>query len=162
MPKQTPASDSQQFLCIEVSNSLEVMLSTQELTEIITLDPTKILQIPDMQAAVAGIFNWQGEILWLIDIAYMMGFSPILSLRFYEQQKCRVLKVKYRGDNIGLLVQKTGDLTSIETKKINSLAPQNISVLIKKCTKGNCQNQAGETLMILDIEAIIQNIELRL
>lgn len=159
MQKQQPTSSSEQFLCIEVSNTLEVMLPTRQLSEIITLEPTKILQIPDMPAAVAGIFNWQGEILWLIDIAYMMGFDPILSLRFYEQQKCRILKVKNENSNVGLLIKKIGNLTSYEKTKISFIVPQNLPLIIEKCTKGSCKNQAGENLMILDIEAIMQYLE---
>ena len=159
MQQQTTASSNKQFLCIEISNTLQVMLPTQQLSEIITLEPRKILQIPEMPPAVAGIFNWHGEILWLIDISYLMGFDPILSLRFYAQHKCRVLKVKNQGSYVGFLVHKIGNLTSCEATDINFLVPQNLPLIIEKCTQGSCKNQTGETLMILDVEAIIQNIE---
>lgn len=159
MEKQTPASSSEQFLCIEVTNTLQVMLPTSQLSEIITLEPTKILQIPDMPGAVAGIFNWQGEILWLIDMAYMMGFEPILYLRFDEQQKCRVVLVKSRENNLGLLIKKVGKLTNCEPENLSFVAPKNIHSSLEKCTKGSWKNPAGETLMILDIEAIIKHIK---
>ena len=79
MAKQLSLNSSQQFISLEVTKTLEVILSTRELDEVITLDHRIILQIPGMPNVVVGVFQWQGQILWLIDLAYLMGFQSLLS-----------------------------------------------------------------------------------
>ncbi|MGD1808389.1 chemotaxis protein CheW [Dapis sp. BLCC M126] len=157
MPKQPFLSSSTQFISIEVSKTLQVILSTRELDEVITLDHRTILQIPGMPTVVVGVFQWQGEILWLIDIAYLMGFEPLLSTGYYEQ-KFRVVKVKFRDSYLGILVQKVGNLLDVESKEISVVKTPKINSVVEKFIQGTCTNSAGEKKMILDIEAIIEYI----
>ncbi len=155
MPKQPFLNSSQQFISIGVAKTLEVILSTHELDEVMTLDYRKILQIPSMPTVVAGVFQWQGEILWLVDISYLMGFEPLLSTGDYEQ-KFQVVKVKFRDTYLGILVQKVGELIDIESQEISAGKTQKTN---EKFTQGTWTNSAGEKKMILDIEAIIEYIE---
>ncbi len=158
MPKQPLLSSSTQFISLEVTKTLEVILSTRELDEVITLDYRTILQIPGMQTVVAGVFQWHGEILWLVDIAYLMGFQPLLSTGYY-QQKFRVVKVKFRDSYLAILVQKVGKLINIESQEISAGKPQKINSVVEEFIRGTWTNSAGEKKMILDIEAIIEYIE---
>ncbi|MEM1170951.1 MAG: chemotaxis protein CheW [Cyanobacteria bacterium P01_H01_bin.35] len=158
MPKQLSLNSSQQFISLEVTKTVEVILSTRELDEVITLDHRTILQIPGMPTVVVGVFQWQGEILWLVDIAYLMGFEPLLSTGYYEQ-KFRVVKVKFRDSYLGILVQKVGNLIDVKSKDISTIEKQKTNSLVEKFLQGTCKNSAGEKKMILDIEAIIEYIE---
>ena len=158
MAKQPLLNSNQQFISLEVTKTLEVILSTRELDEVITLDYRTILQIPGMPTVVAGVFQWQGEILWSIDLAYLMGFEPLLSTGYY-QQKFRVVKVKFRDSYLGILVQKVGNLIDVESQEISATKNQKKNSLVEKFIQGTCINSAGEKKMILDIEAIIEYIE---
>lgn len=149
---------STQYLCIEVNQTLQTILSTDDLDEVITLDYQKILQIPGMPTVVAGVFQWHGEIMWLIDIAYLMGFNPLLSTGYY-QEKFRVVKVKYKGKYLGILVQKVGELINVETKNITLVKQKKVNSHVEKFIKGTCTNSAREKMMIVDIEKIIQYLE---
>ncbi|NES72696.1 MAG: hypothetical protein F6K24_49620, partial [Okeania sp. SIO2D1] len=122
---------STQFLYIEIDRTLQTILSTDDLDEVITLDYRKILQIPGMPTVVTGVFQWHGEIMWLIDIAYLMGFNPLLSTG-YNQEKIRVVKVKYQDNYLGILVQKVGELINIETKNITLLKQQKVDSPVEK------------------------------
>jgi len=158
MAKQPLLNSSQQFISLEVTKTLEVILSTRELDEVITLDHRTILQIPGMPTVVAGVFQWQGEILWSIDLAYLMGFEPLLSTGYYEQ-KFRVVKVKFRDSCLGILVEKVGNLIDFESQEISTTKNHQTNSLVEKFIQGTCTNSAGEKKMILDIEAIIEYIE---
>ncbi|MDY7003863.1 MAG: chemotaxis protein CheW [Cyanobacteriota bacterium] len=149
---------SKQYLCIEIDRTLQTILSTDDLDEVITLDYRKILQIPGMPTIVVGVFQWHGEIMWLIDIAYLMGFNPLLSTG-YNQEKIRVVKVKYKDNYLGILVQKVGNLINVETKNITLLKQKKINTRVAKFIKGTCTNSAGKKMMIVDIEKIIQYLE---
>lgn len=149
---------STQYLSIEVNQTLQTILSTHDLDEVITLDYQKILQIPGMPTVIVGIFQWHGEIIWLIDIAYLMGFNPLLSTG-YNQEKFRVVKVKYQDKYLGILVQKIGNLINVETKNITLVKQKKANSLLEKFIKGICKNSAGEKMMIIDIEKIIQYLE---
>lgn len=158
MPKESSLSSSIQFISIEVTNTLPLILSTRELDEVITLDHKIILQIPGMPTVVAGVFQWDGEIIWLIDLAFLMGFNPLLSTGYY-QQKFRAVKVKFGDSYLALLVQKVGNLINIESQNITVGKPAKINSLVKRFIKGTCQNSAGAKMMILDIEAIVKYLE---
>ncbi|ABG50149.1 CheW protein [Trichodesmium erythraeum IMS101] len=158
MAKQLSLNSSQQFISLEVTKTLEVILFTRELDEVITLDHRIILQIPGMPNVVVGVFQWQGQILWLIDLAYLMGFQPLLSTGYY-QQKFRVVKVKFRDSYLGILVQKVGKLIDFESKEISTSTKHKRNSLVEKFIQGTCSNSAGEKKMILDIKAIIEYIE---
>ncbi len=158
MQKQQSLSSNRQFLCLEVIKTLQIIISASDLDEVITLDHRKILQIPGMPTVVAGIFQWSGELLWLIDIGYLMGCNPLLSTG-YSQQNVRVVKVKFRDGYLGILAQKVGSLISVEAKNISMTKPQKSNSLVEKFLKGTCTNSEGKKMMILDIEAIILELE---
>ncbi|MDJ0552883.1 MAG: chemotaxis protein CheW [Microcoleaceae cyanobacterium MO_207.B10] len=159
MPKQPALSSSIQFISIEVSNNLPLILSTRELDEVITLDQKTILQIPGMPTVVVGVFQSDGEIIWLIDMGFLMGFNPLLSTGYY-QQKLRAVKVKVGDSYLALLVQKVGNLINIESQNITVAKSAKRDALVKRFIKGTCRNSVGAKMMILDIEAIIKYLEL--
>ncbi|NEP60095.1 MAG: purine-binding chemotaxis protein CheW [Symploca sp. SIO2G7] len=146
--------------CLSFSLNPETwaMLPSQQLATIISLDPTTIVPIPDMPAAVIGVFPWQGEVLWLVDLAYLLGFEPLLTPD-YHQSKRNVLRVTNRGKTLGLLVHQVGQLIRCKAEQIQLSPTKIITSTPAQYIKGIVRNYEGESLLIVDIEAILENFE---
>jgi chemotaxis signal transduction protein len=50
----------------------------EQITEVLSLECSKISPVPEMPPCVLGICNWQGEMLWVIDFCNFVDYSPLL------------------------------------------------------------------------------------
>ncbi|MGB7439684.1 MAG: chemotaxis protein CheW [Coleofasciculaceae cyanobacterium] len=151
--------NNQQFLGFYLSPEIQVMLPTQHLAKILSLELTTIVPIPDMPEAVVGVCPWQGEVLWLIDIAYLLGSKPIL-MPDYNQTKCNVLKVTTQGFSLGLVVYKIGQLVKCDLSQIRPASHDEIKPHLNSYYQTNWLYLNEESLPILDVEAVRDNLSL--
>lgn len=157
MATQSTSQETENFLSFAIAPDLKAMLPTQQLAEVINIAPHEIIPIPQMSSAVAGVFPWQGEVLWAVDLGYWMGFKPLLTSNA-APSNCSLLKVKIRGKYLGLLIYKVGKIICCETQHIQT-DPENLprSLLdgrIRNCIKGAWIDSHGERLLILDAASI--------
>lgn len=158
MNNEQLAISHNQFLSFSLTPEIRAMLPSQQLATIISLEPATIVPIPDMPAAVVGVFPWQGEVLWLVDLAYLLGFEPLLTPE-YHQSKCSVLRVTSLGKTVGLLIHQVGQLLRLKTEQTQASSTKMITSTPAQYIKGTVRNSQGETLLIMDLEAILQNLE---
>ena len=52
------------------------MLPITQLIEALTIPFGQIVPISHLPAWVMGVYNWRGEILWMIDLGHLVGFTP--------------------------------------------------------------------------------------
>ncbi|MGF1485987.1 MAG: chemotaxis protein CheW [Prochloraceae cyanobacterium] len=79
--KEEEKSDRQkQFLQFHLAPDTKVMLPIDRLTEVMTIPLGQIVPIPHMNPEVMGVYNWRGEILWMVDLGKIVGLLP-----WYEQ-----------------------------------------------------------------------------
>lgn len=155
---------TQQFLSFALNSDKRAMLSTQQLVEIIRLDPTSIVQIPEMPSAVVGVCPWQGEVLWLVDLSYLIGGNALLSSP-EDSCDCSILKVRTHTGNIGLLVAKIGKLVGCDPTQMqppattsNSNGKKSPTIVQQRCIQGYWTDPKGTPLLIIDIEAIVESL----
>lgn len=72
----TAKSVSEQFLRLQLASETTVLFPVQQLTEVLTLAIGQIVPLPHMPAWVMGVYNWRGEILWMVDLAHLCGLAP--------------------------------------------------------------------------------------
>ncbi|WP_017315452.1 chemotaxis protein CheW [Mastigocladopsis repens] len=53
------------------------LLPLEQITEIIRVNLTEILPVPEMPSCILGICNWRGEMLWLLDLNHLVGYPPL-------------------------------------------------------------------------------------
>ncbi len=89
--------------------------SIQEINKLIEM--TRVPQAPDY---VLGVLNLRGEIVTIIDLGRKLGLSPA---RITPES--RNIIINYNNENVGLLVDRIGDVVEVDTKKIEP-APANL------------------------------------
>lgn len=138
------------------------MLRTKELVKVLSVDRTTIVQIPDMPGAVVGVCPWEGQVLWLVDLGYLLGYPPIFTPD-YIQQKCSVIVARAsppavgmsQVQTVGVLVNKVGKVMQCQ---ITELSLPHAQIKEAKCITGSWQNDRGESWLVIDAEAIASSL----
>ncbi|MCL1468633.1 chemotaxis protein CheW [Argonema galeatum] len=145
-----------QFLTFSLTPENQAMLPTERLAEVLNLDPSHIIPIADMPPAVMGVCNWRGQVLWLVDLAYLLGLGALFAEDLYHQ-KHPVLVVRSKSKVLGLAVNKVGHLIGCDESQIQpppTIALPQMQVL-SLCLKGQIMNSDGKKLLVLDADVIV-------
>lgn len=145
-----------QLLTFSLTPENQAMLPTDRLAEVLSLEQSHIIPIPDMPPAVMGVCNWRGQILWLVDLAYLLGLGALFAQDLYHI-KHTVLVVRSKSKVLGLAVNKVGHLMGCDHSQI--LPPPTIALpqmqVLSLCLKGQIMNSDGRNLLVLDADVIV-------
>lgn len=166
-PAQTAAS-STEFLRLRLTAQLPILLPIQQLTEVLNVPENQIMPIPDLPAWIMGVYNWRGEILWMVDLGHLCGLAP-----WYQQPINRAVHsavvlngrtsdASAKSDSkgaVGIVVRQVEEIESFNSKAIQpalstALLPDLGSKLTQFAT-GYWQKSEHEILAILDAAAIL-------
>ena len=149
-----PRPDSRQkFLRFSLGEHDSGLLLLKQISEVIGVSVTEILPVPEMPSCVLGIYNWRGEMLWLIDLEHLVGFPPLSRLaRGLASLMTMVIQVD--GQSVGLVVQYVND---IELQDAQQLQPASAGLFppeLLPFVKGYLPGANGT---VLDTEAIARS-----
>ncbi|MCU0533654.1 MAG: chemotaxis protein CheW [Hydrococcus sp. Prado102] len=103
----------EQFLRFYLEPDIAGMLSLSQLTEVLTIPVNQILPIPHMNPSMMGVYNWRGEILWMVDLGHLVGLTS-LSKPNFKTSNYRAMVLQLAFDNstqeIGLVVDRIDDI----------------------------------------------------
>lgn len=154
-----PSSDtSEPFLRLYLPE-MSVLLPVQQLGEVLSIPIGQIVPIPHMPAWVMGVYNWRGEILWMIDLGHLCGLTP-----WYEQKthgsthsaivlqvhSRKTLPTSRKSQILGLVVNQVGDLEWCDPEVIRSVAPSTLMPELAPLLRGYWWQPEGDMLTILE------------
>lgn len=163
------AGVGQQFLRFHLMPDITALLPVHQMTEVVTLAINDIVPIPQMPAWVMGVYNWRGEILWLVDLGHLIGLTPIYqqatSLSTYTavvvhptqqiSSRQRAGSQNTGGKMLGLLVNRVEDMEWCNPDLIQSPPMSAVSPELVPFLRGYWLKSNGEILVVLDGESII-------
>ena len=161
-PESNAALIGQQFLRLYLVPDTKVLLPIDELVEVLTIPIGQIVPIPHVPPWVMGVYNWRGEILWMIDLGQLVGLTP------WHQQNVNsssYMSVVLNGDlkdeeaeqsstQVGLVVTKVEDLEWCDPELIQDLPSSMMAKELASFLQGYWLKPNGEMLVVLDCEAI--------
>lgn len=155
-PAASAEEEGEQFLRLHLLPNTTVLLPVQQLTEVLTLSIAQIVPMPQMPAWVMGVYNWRGEILWMVDLGHLCGLSP-----WYQQSgsaySAIVLEVFEAGRparTLGLLVDRVEEMEWCDPDQIQPVSSPPDSPLAT-LLRGYWWKPNGDTLAVLDGSAIV-------
>ena len=152
---------AKQFLKFLLNSDTKLMLPIEQITEVLKIRLGQIVPIPQMPSWVMGVYNWRGEILWMVDLSHLIGLEP-----WYKNQTARshhtaiVLSPnkdhRDRSDNIclGLIVSRIEDLATCDTEQIQSALGSKAGTRLGNFLQGYWLEPQGEMVLTLDGKAI--------
>ncbi|PSB23544.1 chemotaxis protein CheW [Stenomitos frigidus] len=153
----------EQFLRLHLVPDTKVLLPIQQVAEVLTIPAGQIVPIPHMPACVMGVYNWRGEVLWMVDLGHLCGLIP------YYQQAVRVAhtavvlqgqdkKSTQKSQTLGLVLDRVEDVEWCDPKVIQPLSSSTLTSELAALLRGYWWKSDDAMLAVLEAEAIIATI----
>lgn len=158
------SSASEQFLRFCLFPHTTALLPIPQLTEVLTIPRHQIVPIFQMPPWVMGIYNWRGEILWMVDLGHLVGLSPWYQQASHTSHHTAVVlqghsyqknTTNSQSQMLGLVVNKVEDIEWCNSDMIQSPSASTMTCEILPFLRGYLLNSNHETLMVLDGESIM-------
>lgn len=160
-----PENDHQeQFLRFYLVPQTTVMLPVRQLTEVLTVLVGQIIPIPQMPPWVLGVYNWRGEILWMIDLGQLLGLTPWRQQTFNTSTYRAIVlhsstdstaRSRLRSQTLGLVVSKVEDIEWCNPNDIQSPPASAVTPTFAPFLRGYWLKEEGDMVMVLDGQAIL-------
>ncbi len=151
MPVQPTIS---QFLSFSLTTKFQAMLPTEDLGEIIKIDPSQIVPIFDLLPAIMGVYNHRGDVLWVVELALLLGLEPLYKQNYYNSYN--VILIKKQNKILGLAVRQVGQLVLCKKGQIRQSSMRGLTAKLAMCLVGEKRNTQGNIIMALDGDKIVQ------
>ena len=145
----------EKFLSFNLGVKDTAVISLQNITEVLQVSLPEICNVPQMPSCVLGIYNWRGEMLWLVDFEAMLGYSPI-SQGANLLSKMMAIVLENNGKYLGLLVRQLIDIEWLYTKQMKPPSTELFYPKISPFLQGYFINDSEDIVFNLDAITIIQ------
>ncbi len=146
-----PVEIGQRFLRLQLCPEKTALLAVDEIVAIATATITDILPVPHMPSCVLGLYNWRGEMLWLVDLGQQVGFSGILQ---FGSSTFMAVIVEVNGQTLGLCVPQVHDIESYDPHLIHAASLEMFSAQFLPFVKGYL---TGDRTIVLNLPALLQD-----
>ncbi|MBD2092433.1 CheW domain-containing protein [Microcoleus sp. FACHB-1515] len=149
------SGSSEQFLRLQLVAGTTVLLPVHQLAEVLTIETHQIVPIPHLPSWVMGIYNWRGEILWMLDVGHLGGLTP-----WYQQSHTSIHSVAVlqmaedaKPKTLGLVVSKIEEIEWCDPNQIQPFTA--VTSKLASLIQGYWCKPNGEALAVLDGAAVI-------
>ncbi|OCQ90134.1 chemotaxis protein CheW [Nostoc sp. MBR 210] len=148
--------NQQKFLGFTLGSNDKAVISLQHITEVLQVSLADICGVPQMPSCILGIYNWRGEMLWLVDLEEMLGYPSLLQgVNFLSKMMAVILEID--GKNLGFLVRNLMDIEWVDTEQIKLPAADVFSPKVSAFIQGYFINTLEEMVFNLDAAAIMKS-----
>jgi positive phototaxis protein PixI len=148
------AEADQHFLSFQIGvdrdgSPVNGLMSTRYLSEVLTLTTEVMVPIAGVPAAVMGVCNWRGEVLWLVDLGSVLQMPPIV----YQHNAFApfsVIVLNHPTGPIGLVVELVQDMVWLNPADIQGNAVSN------PCIKGCWSAPDGDQWLEINFETVMK------
>ncbi|MEM6836782.1 MAG: chemotaxis protein CheW [Cyanobacteria bacterium P01_C01_bin.120] len=113
-----PEDKRRRFLQFRLAEESKILLPLHEVVEVLQLETSEILPVPEMPSWILGVCNWRGEVLWLTDLNTLVGNSPLCQQDPTLEQLIAVI-VQSEGCSVGLVVNQVDDVEQFDPEHIH-------------------------------------------
>jgi positive phototaxis protein PixI len=149
----------EQFLSFYLEANQQALLPTQQLLEIARVSLTEITAIAGLAPSVMGIYNWRGDVIWVVDLASLLGYKPLYAQQ-HEQEKlhdnCHIVFLRSQDNLIGLAMPRVGQIVKFDISTIQTSALTFANPAMMKACQGYWLSASEETFLVLDGDAIAE------
>jgi positive phototaxis protein PixI len=141
----------QKFLSFNLGGRDTAVILLQHITEVLQVSLAEICGVPQMPNCILGIYNWRGEMLWLVDLEAMLGYPPLLQ-GANLLSKMMAIVLESEGKYLGLLVRQLIDIEWLYTQHMKAPSAELFYQTISPFLQGYFINSSDE--MILNLDAL--------
>jgi len=145
-----PVEIGQRFLRLQLCPEKTALLTVDEIVAIATATISDILPVPHMPKCVLGLYNWRGEMLWLVDLGQQVGFSGL----FQFGSTFMAVIVEVNGQTLGLCVPQVHDIESYDPQLIHAASLEMFSAQFLPFVRGYL---TSDRTIVLNLSGLLQD-----
>jgi positive phototaxis protein PixI len=154
-----------QFLKFYLQSELAVAIEIELVTELMNIsigsaaagNENRVVPMPNLPSAVLGVYNWRGEVLWIVDLATRLGLHPQAHQGRRTLQSTIVVTTPAtsvdEAKSIGFVVETIAEIEWCEPLHQDATPP--LPGALFPWLKGYWRSPTGEILPELDGQALI-------
>ncbi len=150
--EKTP--EMQRFLRFQLGQEDLCLLPTEGVLQVLTIALEELLPVPQMPGCVMGVYNWRGELLWLVDFQHLVGLKPLLS-EDANLTNCMTIVVKLNNKVMGLVVNRVEDIEELDCNQMQPLTAGLFSSELLEFLQGYFVTKNNKMLMVFEGQAIV-------
>jgi positive phototaxis protein PixI len=173
-PPDLAAQSPQQLLKFRLQPDLTAAIeivgttrSEQRVTELVNIPLDRVVPMPHLPPSVMGVYNWRGEILWIVNFVTLLGLNPAdeaSSPQQYRSLQPTIVLTNITSSGIsmaiGLVVDRIDEIEWCQPDVVRSVPPNSLESALATWTKGYWRSTTGEQLLVFDGQAIFDRAEL--
>jgi positive phototaxis protein PixI len=192
---ESTARTQQQFLRFVLSPNLMALIELDarslsldggvnvrhQVTELVNISVDRVVPMPHLPPAVMGVYNWRGEILWVVNLAMLVGIASSIG-RYRSLQPMTILtetedldsggsrlrtsqlttaQEDRQARSIGLVVDEIAEIEWYELDLIRAPEPADrIPPELLGWIRGVMESTTGENFLVLDGQAIFERADI--
>ena len=152
---QSKKNSGDAYLRFELCPQTPAVFSMRHVQEAIVLPARRLTPMPNMPACMLGLMNHRSHVVWVVDLAQMLGLSVLDA----NVQQYNLVMIRAGAVTLGLAIQQVEGITWIEPSQIQSSIGQLTPTLIpylRGCAIHRQEDQQN-LLLVLDAEASAQS-----
>ncbi|XHR79986.1 MAG: chemotaxis protein CheW [Gloeotrichia echinulata GP01] len=146
----------EKFLSFNLGGNDTAVISLRHITEVVQVSLSDICGVPQLPNCVLGIYNWRGEMLWLVDLEEMLGYTPLLK-DSNTLAKMMAIVLENEGQYLGLLVRQLMDIEWLDTNEMKDPYPELFYPALSPFLDGYFIRNNQEILFNLNALSIIKS-----
>jgi positive phototaxis protein PixI len=152
-------STQQQFLRFQIQPSVMALMEIDLVTELVNIPSDRIVPMPHLPPAVMGIYNWRGEILWIVNLTTLIGVNRptgrIRSLQPTIILSCGATSEDRLQTTVGVVVDELDEIEWFDLDSIESPVPDHLYPEFSNWATGLWVSATGENFLRLDGQKIL-------
>jgi positive phototaxis protein PixI len=157
-------SVQQQFLRFQLQSSLMALIEIDLVTELVNMPIDRIVPMPHLPPAVMGVYNWRGEILWVVDLAILLGMNSCFRQK-RSLQPTIILTSEAKNEDrqqktVGFVVDEIAEIEWFDLDLLQSPLPPGIYPECSSWASGLLLSTTGEKFLKLDGKTIFDSTSL--
>jgi chemotaxis signal transduction protein len=151
-PEASAPDLRQKFLRFQVCPQNTALLAVEQIAAVVPIGISDILPVPQMPTCVLGLYNWRGEMLWLVDLSCQIGF-PSLFAANTALSTLMAIVVQVAGQSLGFVVRQVHDIERHDPEQIQLPISECLPPQLLPFVQGSLSN---DQTIVLNGSALLQ------
>jgi positive phototaxis protein PixI len=108
----TQAESRQKYLSFRLGEKDAGGIPVPSILETFPLSLNEVLPVPQMPTWVLGIYNWRGDMLWIVDLEELLGYNPSHSVVDSTLNPMTIV-IRLEEKTLGVIVSQVTDIEEI-------------------------------------------------
>jgi positive phototaxis protein PixI len=148
----------QKFLQFLLRQGDRALIPVETISEIVTIRVPEVLPVPQMRDCVLGVYNWRGEMLWIVDLGEAIGFPSLFGGK-RPPDTAIAIAIEQGDQTIGFVVPQVLDLEVYNLQQQQETDPQLFPASVLPFLSGYFIDDSNEIAIAIDIPSVFQVLQ---